>query len=40
MKYNEVVDILTSLKKVKGVRVQIKAEFWGEKFARSAPKPK
>ena len=40
MQYDEVIEILKSLKKVKGIRVQIKAEFWSEEYARSAPKSK
>ncbi|KAL1523565.1 hypothetical protein AB1Y20_018501 [Prymnesium parvum] len=34
--YEEVVTILRSLKKVKGVRLQINSEFWGIEYAAQA----
>lgn len=38
--YSDIVGILKSLGRVKGVRIQIKAHFWGEEYAASADKPK
>ena len=34
--YQEIVDIITSLAKVKGVRIQIKSGCWGEEYAADA----
>ena len=39
MTYDEVVEILKSLKKIKGVGVEIKSEFWGQEYAAAATKP-
>ena len=39
MPYEELVSILKSLRSVKGVKVEIKSEFWGEEYALNAEKP-
>ena len=38
--YSEIVSILKSLTRIKGVRIEIKAHFWGEEYAAGADKPK
>ena len=38
MPYEELVNILKSLRSVKGVKVEIKSEFWGEEYALEAEK--
>ena len=36
--YAEIVEILKNLPKIKGVRLKIKAGFWGEEYAAESEK--
>ena len=37
--FSDICDVLKSLPRIKGVRISIKAEFWGEEYAVDSEKP-
>ena len=39
MTFDDMVNILKSQPSVKGIKVEIRSEFWGEEYAASAEKP-